>query len=279
MVYKTDASVSERLTSSPLVTSIYSFCGHSGFFEFAPDGSLADRLEKHWMAKMELEGESEEHPDKAREDAKNNPDLLDQRTKLELAHQVAAGLADFHDAYGMKDENGNIISAAIVHADITTDQFVNVDGIFKINDFNRCRFMRRYRNSATTNGGDGKPCGFYVQNNPAKNRSPEEYAYTVETEKIDIYSMGNIFYTILTDQEPWEEVSEKKAQAAVVKGVRPEVPQIIEDSSDPVDKAIRNVMYKCWKHKANDRPRAREVADYLAKQLSELNVGMSSARY
>ena len=62
--------------------------------------------------------------------------------------KVAAGLADFHDADAMRDENGRITSAAMVHADITTDQYVNIDGVFKLNDFNRCRFMLRRRDSA-----------------------------------------------------------------------------------------------------------------------------------
>ncbi|KAL7534982.1 hypothetical protein ACHAXR_006189 [Thalassiosira sp. AJA248-18] len=260
-----DAIVSERLTPSPLVTSIYSFCGNSGYFEFASEGSLADRLEEHYYAKMD---------DKSEEN-RNNPDedeekILDQYSKLSIAHQVAAGLADFHDAYAMRDKHGEITSAAMVHADITTDQFILVDGVYKLNDFNRCRFMRRYRNSADL-GGDGKPCGFSVQNNPAKNRSPEEYAYTVETEKIDIYSMGNIFYTMLTDLDPWEETNEKKAQDAVKKGIRPEVPPSIKSSTDVVDMALRKMMYKCWQHKPGDRPRARIVADYFSKKLSELD--------
>jgi len=257
-----DAIVSERLTSSPLVTSTYAFCGNSGYFEFASGGSLADRLEEHYVAKydnMERKG-----------NAKNDDDvgLLDQYTKLSLAHQVAAGLADFHDADAMRDKNGDIISAAMVHADITLDQFIIIDGVYKLNDFNRCRFMRRYRNS-TELGGDGKPCGFGVGNNPGKNRSPEEYAYTVETEKIDVYSMGNIFYSILTDMDPWEETSENKALKAVKAGNRPKVPSSIKSSEDFVDVALRKIMWNCWEHKPEDRPRARTAADFLYKKLSE----------
>eukprot|EP00581_Thalassiosira_minuscula_P015079 CAMPEP_0183732958 /NCGR_PEP_ID=MMETSP0737-20130205/39809_1 /TAXON_ID=385413 /ORGANISM="Thalassiosira miniscula, Strain CCMP1093" /LENGTH=561 /DNA_ID=CAMNT_0025966113 /DNA_START=85 /DNA_END=1766 /DNA_ORIENTATION=- len=247
-----DAIVSERLTSSPRVTEIYAFCGNSGYFQFASGGSLNDRLEEHYMAKYENLGR--------KEGGENDDDAvaLDQRSKLDLAYQVAAALADFHDVDAMRNGDGEIISAAIVHADITADQFVFIDGAFKLNDFNRCRFMRRYRNS-TNLGGDGKPCGFYVGNNPAKNRAPEEYAYDIETEKIDIYSMGNIFYSLLTDKDPWEETSTNKAQKNVMKGKRPEVPASIKTSKNPVDVALRKVMWRCWQHKPEDRPRARSV--------------------
>lgn len=266
-----DAIVTERLTASPRVTDINAFCGNSGLFEFAAGGSLVDRLERHYLAKMEKEEDDEGGQRRHNASKKDDDDILDQRAKLNIAHQVAAGLADFHEADAMRDENGEIISAAIAHADITTDQFVSVGGDnYKLNDFNRCRFMRRYRNS-NSSGGDGKPCGFYIGNNPAKNRSPEEYAYTVETDKIDIYSMGNIFYSILTDLDPWEDWEDEEAQKAVMKGQRPEVPESIKSSVDLVDVALRKMMYKCWAHKPEDRPRARTVADYFSQKLSELD--------
>jgi len=255
-----DAIASERLTSSPRITSVYAFCGNSGFFEFAGGGSLADRLQAHYAAKYYM--------DDAENEDRNN-DILSQYEKLNLAYQVAAGLADFHDADAMRNENGRITSAAMVHADITTDQYVNIDGVFKLNDFNRCRFMLRRRDSAARVGGDGEPCGFFVGNNPAKNRSPEEYAYTVETEFVDIYSMGNIIYSILTDKDPWEETPEKRAQKLVMEGKRPNVPERVKSSKDFVDVALRAMMWKCWEQTPNNRPRARKVADFFAKKLSD----------
>lgn len=267
-----DAIVSERLTSSPMVTDIYAFCGNSGYFEFATGGSLASTLEKHYVAKTNKE-ENESMGEKGQHEENSNDDdneILDDYTKLSLAHQVAAALADFHDADALRDENGEISSAAIVHADITTDQYINIDGVLKLNDFNRCRFMRQYRDSAGL-GGDGKPCGFHIDNNPAKMRSPEEYAYEVETEKIDVYSMGNIFYSILTDLDPWEDEDTEDAQKAIMKGDRPWVTSSIKDSKDAAIVAMRKMMHKCWEHKPEDRPRARYVADYLSKKLSQVD--------
>ena len=82
--------------------------------------------------------------------------------------------------------------------------------------------------------------------------------------------MGNIFYTILTDLDPWEDTSSKAAQKAVVRGDRPALPQAVKASDDFVDVALRKMMYECWEHKPKDRPRARHVADQLLQQLREL---------
>eukprot|EP00571_Detonula_confervacea_P007931 CAMPEP_0172313680 /NCGR_PEP_ID=MMETSP1058-20130122/20754_1 /TAXON_ID=83371 /ORGANISM="Detonula confervacea, Strain CCMP 353" /LENGTH=533 /DNA_ID=CAMNT_0013027377 /DNA_START=226 /DNA_END=1827 /DNA_ORIENTATION=- len=266
--HERDAIVGERLTSSPQVTAIYSFCGNSGYYEFATGGSLADRFEAHYKAMQDAESEDEET---GKRNTKNDDQrLLDQYTKLSLAHQAAAGLADLHDADAMRDENGEITSAAMVHADIKAEQFVNIGGVYKLNDFNRCRFMRRYRNSAES-GGDGKPCGFKVGNNSGAGRSPEEYAYEEETEKIDVYSLGNIFYTLLTDMDAWEDWPQAKAIKAIQKGKRPEIPSSKLSSIDVVDVALRKVMYQCWKHKPEDRPRARALADFLSKELNALS--------
>jgi hypothetical protein len=46
-----------------------------------------------------------------------------------------------------------------------------------LNDFNRARFMRWNTTSQSL-------CSFSIANNPGKNRSPEEYSFLPETEKV-----------------------------------------------------------------------------------------------
>ena len=48
-----------------------------------------------------------------------------------------------------------------ITADITPTQFIMIDGRYKVNDFNRCRFMR-------VNTTDNSECGFKVGMNPGK---------------------------------------------------------------------------------------------------------------
>lgn len=128
--------------------------------------------------------------------------------------------------------------------------------------------MRRYRNAD-----DFKPCGFIVENNPGKGRSPEEYAGSVHTEKIDIYSLGNLFYTLYTDMDPWEETSEDKAQQKVMQGKRPTVPSEMMECNDtsicPLA-TIRKCMWMCWEQDADKRPSARELATLLEEAIADL---------
>ena len=86
------------------------------------------------------------------------------------------GLAAVHNT----DKEGR---SAIAHTDISPTQFVRVGDIFKLNDFNRARFLRN-------NIEDGSVCPFKVGHNPGKNRAPEEYAYKPETEKVRQRSEG-----------------------------------------------------------------------------------------
>jgi serine/threonine protein kinase len=107
-----DAVAMERLTSSLYILDIYAFCGNSGLFEFASGGSLTDNayysIDEAWTPKE----------------------------TLMVAHQVASGI----DAVHHFEKEG---VPAIAHTDISPDQYVYVkkDKIFKLNDFNRCRFL------------------------------------------------------------------------------------------------------------------------------------------
>jgi hypothetical protein len=128
--HRRDAVAMEQLTSSLNVVDIYGYCGNSGVFEFADggdiDASLYNSDETEWSSKE----------------------------KLVIAHQLVSGLTDTHNfaREGI---------AAIAHTDITTSQFVYVSeaGTFKLNDFNRCRFISFSEEKNAT-------CTFQVGNNP-----------------------------------------------------------------------------------------------------------------
>jgi serine/threonine protein kinase len=255
--HRRDALAYDRLTFSSYVVKIYGYCGQSGFYEYSGYGTLADRLEEHIMATLDAEiriggGSSDDSTAK----------LLDNDQKLKLAYQVALALADVHDTDAIRDSKGRISSAAIVHADIKSDQFINFNGQYKLNDFNRCRFMRR-KVTASIHG-DDQPCGFRVQRNPSIYRSPEEYSFQEETEKIDIYSMANIFYALLADREPWEGMEENTVQQMIIAGDTPRLPETKVASSDVT---LRNLMQQCFTHDPSKRPRARTVANLLAEAL------------
>ena len=132
-----------------------------------------------------------------------------------------------------------------------------------MNDFNRCRFMRVFKEN-------NEPCGFRVGANPGKFRAPEEYEFKVENEMIDVYSMGNIFYTLLSGEMPFEGQKESKAQKKVVAGIRPRIPDSVLDSKDPAIEALVDATMKCWSQKPSDRPKAAKIAKYLKEVMTRI---------
>jgi serine/threonine protein kinase len=237
--HRKDALASERLSGSPHVVDIYAFCQNTAVFEYGEEGDIEGKLFPY-----------------NEEDGKYYVADLSSWEKLDLAYQVACGVADIHDV----EEDG---IASIAHTDITPSQFIYIDGKWKINDFNRCRFMREYKVNRTV-------CGFEVNSNPGKFRSPEEYAYEVETEKIDVYSMGNVLYSIISGMMPFEGLKSEKAMKAVMEGKRPKIPRDVEESDDIAIQAILSATKACWIHDPKDRPPATEIRDLLKSVMDRI---------
>ena len=105
----------ERLTASPHVINIYSFCGHSVMTEFADGprlGTLADKSKKIPLK------------------------------RLQIARDIASGLADVHGI----DGDGN---ATFVHLDINPANVVVIGKSLKLNDFN-IGVIRRWNTTSNT---------------------------------------------------------------------------------------------------------------------------------
>mmetsp|Transcript_2940 Transcript_2940/g.6362 ORF Transcript_2940/g.6362 Transcript_2940/m.6362 type:complete len:707 (+) Transcript_2940:105-2225(+) len=230
--HRKDALASERLSKSPNVVDIFAYCSNSGIFEYGPGGDIDGKL---WPYDKEEE--------------KYYVGDISSSEKIDMAYQVARSIADMHDA----EDDG---FASIAHTDITPSQFIFINGRWKLNDFNRCRFMRLYKE-------DNSPCGFSVGANPGKFRAPEEYAFEEENEMIDVYSMGNIFYALLSGEMPFEGQKESKAQKKVVDGIRPRIPSKVLESDDIAIRALVAATKKCWAQKPGDRPSAASIRDEL----------------
>ena len=66
---------------------------------------------------------------------------LPRNERLQVATDVAHGL---HDLHSLQDEKGR---TAVMHTDIAVRQFVKINGIFQLNDFNFAKLV--YQNSET----------------------------------------------------------------------------------------------------------------------------------
>ena len=59
--------------------------------------------------------------------------------------------------------------------------------------------------------------------------------YLDQTEKVDVYSLGNIFYMLLQEEWPFQDLNETEAIQQIIKGARPSIDKAVWESQDPVD--------------------------------------------
>ena len=104
--HRQDAVAMEQLSKSPHILNIHGSCSNSAIVEYTEDGDLHGIFEKR-PTKEEL---------------------------IKIAHNVASAVADAHHV----DYKGR---ATIAHADIKPDQFLLIHGRYKLNDFNRAKFL------------------------------------------------------------------------------------------------------------------------------------------
>lgn len=234
--HRRDAVAMERLTYSPYIVNIYGYCGNNGLFEYSTGGDVDHVL----FTKTYRE----------------NP--LQKYDRLRIAAHLANGIADAH----YLDHKGR---ATIAHTDITGGQFIFIDGVFKLNDFNRARFIRW---NPTMN----QTCGFKVGANRGDFRAPEEYEYAEENEKVDVYSMGNILYQLISLKYYLfgDDTDDEAIQKLVMDGKRPSYRDDVGPNPDEIDRVFISAMDMCYTHDPKERPSAREVANFLLDSVRNI---------
>ena len=213
------------------------------------------------------------------------------------ATQAAIALATVHNI----DGEGY---PTIAHTDIAPAQFIKVNNTYKLNDFNRARFIA-YRYDHQNDTAD--MCPYQIGSNPGKNRSPEEYNYEPQTEKVraaiiapnninimwncsmnayhciyllvqvDVYALGNIFYMLLQGDWPFYDVPQEMATELVKNGTRPSVYSDLWFSTDPVDIALKEAMIMCHEQNATERASARTVEQYLINVMRQFDYSQLEA--
>jgi len=124
--HRRDANAYSMLHSSKHTMNIYGYCVNTATFDYSAGGDLEKML---------------------------GNDRLGNDHKLKYAWQFAKALSDVHSVGNIHD------SAAISHADLSASQYLWFDGMFKLNDFNRARFIR-------WNTVKQEACPFYISYNP-----------------------------------------------------------------------------------------------------------------
>jgi len=193
--------------------------------------------------------------------------------RIKLALGVFRGLVDLHE--GDKSTNSSNW-LPVVHADLQSKQYL-IDahtGQVYLNDFNRCRFMTKKDRpdaddnaTSTTSDSTLKSCPLYIGSAPGSSRSPEEYSMEALSEKLDIYSAGNVLYGIITGNRPWNNERGKHVKSDTQKGKRPHVDDAIRNAVGTVDAELTRLLDRAYEHDPTKRASAREIVDELEKLL------------
>mmetsp|Transcript_12564 Transcript_12564/g.16381 ORF Transcript_12564/g.16381 Transcript_12564/m.16381 type:complete len:151 (+) Transcript_12564:1-453(+) len=115
----------------------------------------------------------------------------------------------------------------------------------------------------------------------SKVRSLEEHRIYLEDEwfrpaeppVVDVWMMGNLIYTILTDLYLFEKPTNldvEETAIELVKGRRSPYPEHIKVSNDPSIIAMKEALDMCWTQNWKKRPTARAVSNYLIDRLREI---------
>lgn len=235
--HRRDAIAFDQLHASPHVVDIYAYCSNTAIFDYADGGDLLDVFVR-------------------------TPNIT-QTELLEIAYNVSMSVHDAHhfDALGRP---------TIAHTDIKVDQFIYQGGRYKLSDFNRARFLM-------WNFKRDLPCGFRVSKNGGEYRSPEEYEYKVETEKIDVFSLGNVLYFLLTRKEVWTKYQTKHAIELVKRGSRPVIPPEIYNNVGVFERYMIDAMEIAWIHDFRKRASAKDVANKIKEGLDILRATPSDS--
>ncbi len=240
-----DAIVAERLTASPRIYDIYGYCGLSILSEYFYHGDIEKQsiLNDGFLSSTSLDDEEGVDPQN---------DLTPEQ-KLVLGLEMAEALADLHGY-----SNG-----LIIHDDIQMSQFLlnRNQTRLKLNDFNRAEFPMwdgtkycRYQN--------GKGRGIW--------RSPEEYQDLPLTESIDVWSLGNNLYGLLTGLNPlYDSESVETTQTRIIKGEVGFVDPRYSKRSK-AERALVRIIKKCFEYEPGDRPTIFEVVQELQRAVEKL---------
>eukprot|EP00815_Leptocylindrus_aporus_P011123 CAMPEP_0116059472 /NCGR_PEP_ID=MMETSP0322-20121206/5811_1 /TAXON_ID=163516 /ORGANISM="Leptocylindrus danicus var. apora, Strain B651" /LENGTH=572 /DNA_ID=CAMNT_0003543849 /DNA_START=134 /DNA_END=1852 /DNA_ORIENTATION=- len=240
-----DALVMERLTSSPRIVDMFGHCAL---------GVITEQLDYDMETTVIPTSGTVDDEDGLKDQYDVNPQNDYKPTeKLGLALEMAKSIAELH---GFQD-------GVIVHDDIQLSQFlIDSNGKLKLNDFNRAEVMLfdeekgqycRYRN--------GGVYGNY--------RAPEEFKDSRLNEKIDVWSMGNNIYALLTGLWVYYETDDDKAihKRAIDRELSYIDPRYRTRSF--AEGKLVEIMERCWKYDPDERADIFEVVDFLQKAVEE----------
>jgi serine/threonine protein kinase len=240
-----DAAVAERLTASPRIYDIYGFCGLGIISEFFNHGDLEE---------VSIPGEGKPDEDYLNKPLKSYNDLTGMQ-KLIISLQMAEAVADLHGYSG----------GVIVHQDIQLSQFLFDNDASRVilNDFNRAEFLLWDDNHQ-------QYCKYTEGPGHGDWRSPEEFYDDPLTEEVDVFSLGNNMYSVLTGLWVfWDSKTDKESQNRVTAGEKPWIDPRYKDG-DLAEAKLAEIIPRCLEYLPEKRPSIFQVVAWLREAYSEV---------
>jgi serine/threonine protein kinase len=261
-IHALDSIVMERLTASPYVVSSFGHCGQSVLTEFAQSSG------RNLLKDTTLSG----------------------RSRVRLALDLARGLAELHALQPLdfgsssskksrqpqpqrntKNHTTGMQQLVFAHHDINIANIISLEPkAIQWNDFNLGIMSRQERTTATT---PFSSCPVPIRFASPMWRSPEEIANATGTlptegggvQASDVYSLGNIFFAILTTQQPWNHLEEDKKtdediRHAKLQGQGPNLPTKLLTPPKAESQVLYEAMQACLRFEASQRPTAWQLA-------------------
>jgi len=240
-----DALVMGRTSSSPFIQTVFGYCSVASIAEIM-SGSLEQYRRDHHGILLPIE-------------------------RLKIAIHLASGVADLHSI-----DNSTIPS--FCHDDLKETQYLYQGGIFKLGDFNYGKPI--YLNK-TSNDQCRISYSTMWHEYPRHHlvRALEEHQIKLESkdftpvppDKIDVWMLGNILYTLMTDKSLFSGLTHADTiTKKLVAGERSYMPKHVTDSNDPSYIILRKTLDMCWTSKWEYRASSRMVADYLLDGLRSI---------
>ncbi|KAG7341148.1 PAS domain containing protein [Nitzschia inconspicua] len=250
---RVDANIAERLTSSPRIYDIYGHCGIGILSEWFPHGDM----EEASIDYENLPDVADIHKTMQASDTVVVYNSLLPRDKLRAALHMSEAVAELHGyAHGV-----------IVHQDIQLSQFLLNEDMtrIKLNDFNRAEFML-WDDEAQ------EYCKYSPGIARGNWRSPEEYSEINHNEQIDVFSLGNNFYSMLTGLEPfWEEGDDyDKVQERVRAGDKATIDPRFHNRTLEESKLVE-IIDRCFEFDPEKRPSIFEVVKFLRDAMDQVD--------
>ena len=243
-----DALVMELLSSSRRAADIYAFCALSSAVEFTPvdiEDYIMPSKGAHPTLLRRYSGQElhdiPEYP--------VNGDIPPYE-KLTIALEMAKCIAEMH----------GYVHGPIANVDVQAGQFFRGrDGLIKLVDFNRAEPL-------LYDIKQNKYCKF-VNGMPAEGmfRAPEENIDAPLNEKVDIYSLGNVLYSVLTGIMVYVDRGSDEAHKRIVDGKTEPIADLYYE--EPSLAALAEAIELCWTYDIEERPTIFEIVEFLEKAV------------